>query len=193
MSQSISRSYYLLLLIHPLISSIQRHLTALFISPAPLSYPRVVRRPPGIRPHPSPVSLCRLSLRPSPSACFYCRVPRPLSPPCRTRPAPRYLLVPWWLFVIGPSVSFVSPTIPLPMWFSASCNILVFGVCLGGIVCVRRQGARAPPLPGSRSPQVLSLYCYLDMKAPFSPPPPSPISLPPCCLDPVPTAKVCGA
>ena len=78
-------------------------------------------------------------------------------PPCRPRPVPRSLLVPWGSSVVGPSPSLCPRISP----YLCESSFLVIFWCLvsfysGDIFCVRRQQDRAPAPPVSRSPKSLS-------------------------------------
>ena len=81
LSQSLSESNYLLLLLPPL-PSLALKVTSLIYSYHPLftSESGVVRCPPGLRPHPPPVSLWRSFLLRVTRACFCCHVLRPFHP-----------------------------------------------------------------------------------------------------------------
>ena len=76
-----SISYYFLLLLPPP-QSLEFNVASPLSSyhPLPTSSSGRLGRPPLLRPHPPPASLCRLSLRPTLCACLCCRVPHPFTP-----------------------------------------------------------------------------------------------------------------
>ena len=100
----------------------------------------------------------------------------------------------------GGCLSFVPPSplcprLSLPMWCSASCLLMVFGVCSGGRFFAQSQG------PGRL--HSLAFFCPRYLPSPttctcrhrpgcLSLPPP-PLSLPPCRLDPIHAAEFCRA
>ena len=71
--------------------------------------------------------------------------------PCRTLGVSSLLVLPYSL----------CPCLSLPVWSSVCSHLLVLGIWLGEYFRTRRQGARAPPLPGSCSPNFLAFHFYL--------------------------------
>ena len=156
------------------ISSIQHRLTDIFISPTTHIFhwrgtsstwtftPSSILQPLKI------VSVTRAVFLLLPPCPAYVRPPMtPLA--CAQVPIGHWGIVCSWSLCL-----LCAPPLSLPVWFYSSCHLLVFGVFLGGLFRVKKQGDQVPPLPDSRPPQVLALPRYLAIKDPSSPPLTSP-------------------
>ena len=139
MFHSISGSYYSLLILPPP-PSVPFNINSLLSSyhPLPTSYSRVVRR------SPPPDIPCRLFIFTAQSAWFFRHVLSQFSLPFR----PSY--------IVSPFISLMYPPISLPVLFSVSFHILVFGFCSGGLIRMQRKGALVHELPVSLSTHSLT-------------------------------------
>ena len=102
--------------------------------PPPTSSPVMVRCFPELRPWPPPDSLRCSSLRPATRAWFSRHVPHPFAPLFRPWPAPMFLLVPGGSYVVGPSVSFVSPHLPPRIFMFVGICYLPFWLILWSFI-----------------------------------------------------------
>ena len=145
----------------PPIISIRRCCTSLSVHPLPNSSPSMVCRPPGLLPYLPPASLRCSSLEPAPHACICHCFLRPFAPHFLPYSCTQVPVGPWGFARRGSlHIPCVPPpyvcAVPLPRIFWVLVSLL-------GVHFLRGRGGRAPPLPGSRSPQT----------------PPPPLSLPP--------------
>ena len=150
----------------------------------PTSSPGIGRRPPGRRPHPSLVSLCRSSLRLAPHSCIY-RRSLSVCPPFAAlglHPAP------WHPPGVRPSSSLRILFLLLlhPLCCTASWNLLLFGFLNGCPFSHKGEGS------GRLNSLVVSFSCPRppatwprQRRLATLPPSPSP----PYFLDPIPTGN----
>ena len=142
----------------------------------PTSSPGVVRRPHGIHPHLPTSRFCCSSLRHVPHACACLHSCVRSTPCCLPQPAPRYLSVPGGYHVACPFAP-LCPYLFLPVFYTASCNILVLGLSFNGCPFSRKWegpvrlhslGIACPDPP----PALLVHDSFVRL-----PPPPTPLSL----------------